>query len=115
MEALSNTVLENIYFASLQPLSMESCRSVNVIHQLFFLNQGEIDRNRSATVIFCADIRTTIALDKALKECRRNTGDFVVTGHLGTDLSILPWNYLYGHPVVFVPTPSTESLASVRA
>ena len=81
----------------------------------FFLNQDEIDRNRSATVIFCADIRTAIALDKALKECRRNTGDFVVTGHLGTDLSILPWNYLYGHPVVFVPAPSTGSLASVKA
>ena len=81
----------------------------------FFLNQDEIDRNRSATVIFCADIRTAIALDKALKECRRNTGDFVVTGHLGTDLSILPWNYLYAHPVVFVPAPSTESLASVKA
>ena len=81
----------------------------------FFLNQDEIDRNRSATVIFCADIRTAIALDKALKECRRNTGDFVVTGHLGTDLSILPWNYLYGHPVVFVPAPSTESFASAKA
>jgi hypothetical protein len=81
----------------------------------FFLNQDEIDRNQSATVIFCADIRTAIALDKALKECRRNTGDFVVTGHLGTDLSILPWNYLYAHPVVFVPAPSTESLASVKA
>lgn len=81
----------------------------------FFLNQDEIDRNRSATVIFCADIRTAIALDKALKECRRNTGDFIVTGHLGTDLSLLPWNYLYGHPVVFVPAPSTKSFASVKA
>ncbi|WP_294620930.1 AAA family ATPase [uncultured Bilophila sp.] len=81
----------------------------------FFLNQDEIDRNQSATVIFCADIRTAIALDKALKECRRNTGDFVVTGHLGTDLSILPWNYLYAHPVVFVPAPSTASFASVKA
>lgn len=81
----------------------------------FFLNQDEIDRNQSATVIFCADIRTAIALDKALKECRRNTEDFVVTGHLGTDLSILPWNYLYAHPVVFVPAPSTASFASVKA
>lgn len=81
----------------------------------FFLNQDEIDRNRSATVIFCADIRTAIALNNALKECRRDTGDFVVTGHLGLDLSILPWNYLHGHPVVFVPAPSTVSLASVKA
>lgn len=80
-----------------------------------FLNQDEMDRNQSATIIFCADIRTAIALDKALKECRKNTEDFVVTGHLGTDLSILPWNYLYGHSVVFVPAPSTVSLASVRA
>ena len=81
----------------------------------FFLNQDEIDRNRSATVIFCADIRTAIALNNALKECRRDTGDFVVTGHLGLDLSILPWNYLHGHPVVFVPAPSAVSLASVKA
>lgn len=80
----------------------------------FFLNQDEIDRNRSATIILCADIRTAIALDKALKECRRNTGDFVITGHLGTDLSILPWNYLYSHPVVFIPAPGTESFASVK-
>lgn len=81
----------------------------------FFLNQDEIDRNRSATVIFFADIRTAIALNNALKECRRDTGDFVVTGHLGLDLSILPWNYLHGHPVVFVPAPSAVSLASVKA
>lgn len=74
-----------------------------------------MDRNRSAIIIFCADIRTAIALDNVLKECRRDTGDFVVTGHLGTYLSILPWNYLYGHPVVFVPAPSTESFASVKA
>lgn len=94
---------------------MAFCRSVNVSHRLFFLNQDEIDRNRSATVIFCADIRTAIALNNALKECRRDTGDFVVTGHLGLDLSILPWNYLHGHPVVFVPAPSAVSLASVKA
>lgn len=50
-----------------------------------------------------------------MKECRRDTGDFVVTGHLGLDLSILPWNYLHGHPVVFVPAPSAVSLASVKA
>lgn len=80
----------------------------------FFLNQDEIDRNRSATVIFCADIRTATALNNALKECRRPTEDFVVTGHLGLDLSILPWNYLHGHPVVFVPAPSTASFASVK-
>lgn len=80
-----------------------------------FLNQDEMDRNRSAIIIFCADIRTAIALDKVLKECRRDTGDFVVTGHLGTNLSVLPWNYLHGHPVVFVPAPSTESFASAKA
>lgn len=81
----------------------------------FFLNQDEMDRNRSAIIIFCADIRTATALNNALKECRRDTGDFIVTGHLGTDLSLLPWNYLYGHPVVFVPAPSTKSFASVKA
>ena len=81
----------------------------------FFLNQDEMDRNRSAIIIFCADIRTATALNNALKECRRDTGDFIVTGHLGTDLSLLPWNYLYGHPIVFVPAPSTKSFASVKA
>lgn len=89
-------------------LSIGKCKT-----PAFFLNQDEIDRNRSATVIFCADIRTATALNNALKECRRATGDFVVTGHLGLDLSILPWNYLHGHPVVFVPAPSTASFASV--
>ena len=54
-------------------------------------------------------------MNNALKECRRDTGDFIVTGHLGTDLSLLPWNYLYGHPIVFVPALSTKSFASVKA
>ena len=94
---------------------MAFCLLANVTHRLFFLNQDEMDRNRSAIIIFCADIRTATALNNALKECRRDTGDFIVTGHLGTDLSLLPWNYLYGHPVVFVPAPSTKSFASVKA
>lgn len=81
----------------------------------FFLNQDEMDRNQSDIIIFCADIRTATALNNALKECQKDIEGFIVTGHLGTDLSILPWNYLYNHPVVFVPAPSTASFASVKA
>ena len=80
----------------------------------FFFNQHELNRQPGATVVFCADIRTALALDEALKECRRPTQDFIVTGHLGTDLSILPWDYFWGHPVIFVPAPTAESFAMVK-
>lgn len=81
----------------------------------FFMNQHELNRQPGTTVVFCADIRTALALDEALKGCQRSTQHFIVSGHLGTDLSILPWSYFWGHPVIFVPAPTAESFASAKS
>lgn len=81
----------------------------------FFMNQHELNLQPSATVVFCADIHTALALDEALKGCQRPTQDFIMSGHLGTDLSILPWGYFWGHPVIFVPAPTAESFAKVKS
>lgn len=40
--------------------------------------------------------------------------EIIITDHLGTDLSVLPWNYFYGHGVVLVPAPTTECMAMVK-
>ena len=39
---------------------------------------------------------------------------FIVTAHLGDNLSVLPWNYFHGHEVVFIPAPTKECMALVK-
>lgn len=79
------------------------------------LNQHLIDKYPGSTILFCQDMRTALSIQKLFGEVRGyDPSQFIVTAHLGTDLSILPWNYLHGHDVVFIPAPSKVSLSRVR-
>ena len=80
-----------------------------------FLNQHLMDQHPHAPVILCQDMRTALKLQHLLEETRgHNPAETIVTAHLGTDLSVLPWSYFHGHHVVFVPAPTKESMAAVK-
>ncbi len=80
-----------------------------------FLSQHLMDKHPSAQVIFFQDMRTALAFERMLGETRGYDPEtFIVTAHLGTDLSVLPWNYFYGHEVVFIPAPTKECMALVK-
>jgi KaiC. len=80
-----------------------------------FLNQYLMDQHPHAPVILCQDMRTALKLQHLLEETRgHNPAETIVTAHLGTDLSVLPWSYFHGHHVVFVPAPTKESMAAVK-
>lgn len=79
------------------------------------LNQHLIDKNPGSTILFCQDMRTALSIQKLFDEVRGyDPSQFIVTSHLGTDLNILPWNYLHGHDVVLIPAPSKVSLSRVK-
>lgn len=80
-----------------------------------FLNQHLMDKHPSAQVIFFQDMRTALAFERMLGETRGYDPEtFIVTAHLGTDLSVLPWNYFHGHEVVFIPAPIKVYMAMVK-
>lgn len=80
-----------------------------------FLNQNIMDQNPYAPVIFCQDMRTALTLQHMLDTTRGYTPDTViVAAHLGSDLSVLPWSYLHGHNVVFVPAPNQACMAMIK-
>ncbi len=80
-----------------------------------FLSQHLMDKHPSAQVIFFQDMRTALAFERMLGETRGYDPEtFIVTAHLGTDLSVLPWNYFHGHEVVFIPAPTKECMAMVK-
>ncbi|MBB5142300.1 AAA family ATPase [Desulfovibrio intestinalis] len=80
-----------------------------------FLNQHLMDKHQFAKIIFCQDMRTALALERMLGEARGYDPEkFIVTAHLGTDLSVLPWNYFYGHEVVFIHAPTKKCMALVK-
>lgn len=82
----------------------------------FFLNQHLIDNNPYAIIVFCQDMRTALALQRILDETRvYNPSEIIVTGHLGESLDGLPWNYFWGHDVVFVCAPTKMCMAMVKA
>ena len=74
-----------------------------------------MDRHPFAKVLFCQDMRTALAHQRLLEQTRGyNPAEIIVTAHLGSDLSILPWSYFYGHDVVFVPAPTKVCMAMVK-
>lgn len=78
------------------------------------LSQHLIDRYPASTILFFQDVRSALSMKKLLNSMRDyNQKNVLVTAHLGTDLSLLPWNYLYGHNVVFIPAPTKSSLSMV--
>lgn len=80
-----------------------------------FFNQHLMDKYPFAPIIFCQDMRTALALQRMLDTTRGYTPDkVIVTAHLGSDLSVLPWSYLHGHNVVFVPAPNQACMAMVK-
>ena len=80
-----------------------------------FLNQHLMDQCPFAPVIFFQDMRTALAFERILGEARSyNSEEFIVTGHLGNDLSVLPWNYFHGHEIVFIPAPTKECMAMIK-
>ncbi|UIA98870.1 AAA family ATPase [Desulfovibrio desulfuricans] len=80
-----------------------------------FLNQNIMDKNPYAPVIFCQDMRTALALQNMLNTTRGYTPDkVIVTAHLGNDLSVLPWNYLSGHDVIFASAPNQVCMAMIK-
>ena len=80
-----------------------------------FLNEDLIDKFPFAKIIFCQDMRSALALQRILDETHRhNPAETIVTAHLGTDLSVMPWGYFRGHNVVFVPAPTKGSMTVVK-
>lgn len=80
------------------------------------LNQDKIDANPLATVFLCQDIRTAVALNDFFSSSTgRSEAAIIVTGHIGIDLEVIPWNYLYGRNVVLLCAPNKESLALVKS
>ncbi len=80
-----------------------------------FLNQNLMDQYPFAQVILFQDMRTALAFERILGEARGYDPEkFIVTAHLGDDLSVLPWNYFHGHEVVFIPAPVKECMALVK-
>lgn len=81
-----------------------------------FLNQHLMDQHPGATILFCQDMRTALAVQMFFNQARENNPDaeIIVTAHLGDDLSVLPWNYIYGHEVIFVPAPSKQCMAMLN-
>ena len=80
-----------------------------------FFNQHLMDKYPFAPIIFCQDMRTALALQRILDTPHGYTPDkVIVTAHLGSDLSVLPWSYLHGHNVVFVPAPNQACMAMIK-
>ena len=80
-----------------------------------FLNQHLMNQHPFAQVIFFQDMRTALAFESILEETRGYTHEkFIVTAHIGDNLSVLPWNYFHGHEVVFIPAPTKECMGLVK-
>ena len=80
-----------------------------------WLDQHLMDTQPYATLALCQDMRTALAFRHMMLETRGdNPTGIIVTAHLGSDLSILPSNYLHGRHVVFVPAPTKSDLAMVK-
>ena len=80
-----------------------------------WLDQHLMDTQPYATLVLCQDMRTALAFRHMMQETRGdNPTGIIVTAHLGSDLSVLPSNYLHGRHVVFVPAPTKSDLAMVK-
>lgn len=79
------------------------------------LNQHILDRLPYAKVIFFQDIHTAIAVNEKLKEILGyNIEEFVITGALCNQINILPFSFISGHDVFFVPAPSKTCIERIE-
>lgn len=82
----------------------------------YFLNQHLMGAQPFTPILLCGDMRTALALQKLIDQIvPQHRPQVIVTGHLGTDLSVLPWNYFSGHDVIFICAPTKHGLAVVKA
>ena len=80
-----------------------------------FLNEDLLGRYSASTILFFQDARSALAMEKILGDVRGyDPRNFIVSAHLGDDLAMLPWSYLYGHDVVFIPAASKIDMARVK-
>ncbi|MBQ3060438.1 MAG: AAA family ATPase [Desulfovibrio sp.] len=81
----------------------------------FWLNQDQLNKFPDAPVILFQDARTAMKLLEELHGCQRYTdGKVIITAHLGSDLSVLRWGYLYRHHVIFVPAPRLSGMMMAK-
>lgn len=79
-----------------------------------FLNQHLMAKYPLATILLCQDMRSAVALQERLQQViGYQQEQYIITAHLGEDLSVLPWNYFYGHNVILVPAPSVHCLGMI--
>jgi hypothetical protein len=81
----------------------------------YFLNQELMEQHPDAPVILCQDMRLAVAICIRLKQIIvENTKKFIITGHLGSNLDVLPWSSLHRRDVIFVPAPTKQGLAMAK-
>lgn len=79
------------------------------------LNQDSMERYPGSTILFFQDLRSALAMEKVLGEVRGyDSRNFIVSAHLGDNLAMLPWSYIYGHNVIFIPAASKVDMARVK-
>lgn len=79
------------------------------------LNQDSMERYPGSTILFFQDLRSALSMGKLLGGlCGYDPRNFIVTAHLGDNLAILPWNYLWGHDVILIPAPSKVDMSRVK-
>lgn len=79
-----------------------------------FLNQHLFDEKPRWKIIFCQDIRAALILQNIFEKYNSDTMyNFLVTGHLGTNLESFPWDFFYGHDIIFIPAASKFSLSQI--
>ena len=80
----------------------------------FWLEQHKMDNLPGAIILLCQDVRVAIRFNEILEKLRNTNGLPIITGHLFADLSVLPWNYFFGHDVFFVPASTKTCMAMVK-
>lgn len=82
----------------------------------FWYNQHLLDSKRCATVLLFEDMRTAIKMQKILDTIQSDLSEkYVITSHLGNDLTVLSWNFLFGHDVIYIPSPTKIGMAKANA
>ena len=82
----------------------------------YWLNQDQLDKFPHAPVILFQDARTAMTMMKELEAFKGYTeGTFIITAHLSSELSVLRWDYLHRHHVIFVPAPRLYDMMAVEA
>lgn len=79
-----------------------------------FLNQDLLDKYPGTSVLFFANMKVALELQELLGKPKNGLPKFIITAHLGHNLGLLPWGYLYTHPIIFIPDTTKNSLARVK-